>query len=117
MKRLSSISYKANGKVHTESIWIQRAEATDTVLVLQLFIDKETNKPVITESQDGVKQYQVSEFGENGRYAYISINAMKALLANGQVREINGSKWVALTLTPLSPTMEQFDKAPVVAKV
>ena len=116
MKRLSQITYKpaASKPAVTESIWIQNfpANHTDSSILMQLFLDKNSNKPVVNTNRDGIKQYQVSVYGTEA-YAYIPVNAMKALKVMGLARTMpNGQVWVQLPLVSMVPSMDDFNSAP-----
>ena len=114
MKRKQTLNYKVNGTTVNESIWVQNCTAEDSELILQLFKDKESGKPVMTMNREEVQCYQVSEFGEHGRFAYVSINAMKVLLKMGRVRETDSGVYVHLTLGSLVPTLAEFSSAKLV---
>ena len=114
MKRLSQVTYKPASKpAVTESIWIQNfpENCVDDYILLELFLDKVTGKPVTTVNKDGIKQYQVSL--ANSAYAYISITAMSALKKLALAKKIHDKVWVKLVLTPMVPTLQDFDEAPV----
>ncbi len=114
MKRLSQVTFKpsATKPVITESIWIQNfpTSHTGTSILMQLFIGKD-NKPVINTNKDGVKQYQVSIYGTDA-YAYVPVNAMKALKALSLAKTINDKVWVNLPLVSTVPSMADFNSAP-----
>ena len=114
MKRLSQVTYKpANKPTVTESIWIQEfpTDCVDDYILLELFLDKDTGKPVTTVNKDGIKQYQVSL--ANSAYAYVSVTAMTALKKLGLAKQIGDKVWVKLVLTAMIPTLEDFESAPV----
>ena len=116
MKRLSQVSYlptKTAKQAVTESIWIQNFPTNHqgNSILMQLFLDKEDKKPVINTNKDGVKQYQVSIYGTEC-YAYIPINAMKALKALELAKTIGEQVWVKLPLVSMVPTMDDFNNAP-----
>jgi len=114
MKRLSQVTFKQASKLVTESIWIQNfpASHTDTSILMQLFIDKDSGNPVINTNQNGTKQYQVSIYGTE-TYAYVPVSAMKALKALGLARTIAERVWVQLPLVSMIPSIAEFNSAPV----
>lgn len=115
IKKLAQVSYKpsATKPVVTEDIWIQNfpTDHKGNHILMQLFMDTETNKPVTTKNQDGKQQYQVNIYGTE-TYAYVPVTAMKALKALGLAKDIDGKIWVQLTTVSMVPTMAQFNSAP-----
>lgn len=113
MKRLSQIQYTANKKLVTEDIWVHNIPANfnDDAILLQLFLDKETKQPVVNTNQNGEKQYQANIYGTE-TYAYIPVNAMKALKALELAKAMNDQVWVKLPLRSVVPSMRDFNNAP-----
>ena len=114
MRRRATVTFSdKNGEVHHNQIWVQRLKDTDiqgNSVILKLYRD-EDNQAVLTEDNDGTPQYQVSLPVEEGPYAYVPVNAMKALIATNSVRtnETNET-WVKITLDPISPSLGMFNK-------
>ncbi len=113
-KRKASVKYTKGAKKTpvVEDIWIQNFPVgyQGNSILMQLFLDKETGKPVITHNQDGVKQYQVSLYG-TPTYAYVTITAMTALKALGNAKLIDEQVWVKLDVTSMVPSMADFNNA------
>ena len=114
MKRKQTLNFKQNGVQVSETIWVQNCTPEDTDLILQLFVDKESQKPVMSVNRDEVSCYQISEFGENGRFAYVSVSAMKVLIKMGRVRETDSGIYIHLTLGSLVPSLSEFASAKLV---
>ena len=111
MKRKQTLNFKQSGVSVTEVIWVQNCTPEDSDIILQLFVDKESGKPVMSTNRDEVQCYQVSEYGDNGRFAYISVSAMKVLIKMGRVRETDSGIYVHLTLGSLVPSLSEFSSA------
>jgi len=114
MKRKQTLNFKQSGQSVTETIWVQNCTPEDSDLILQLFVDKESGKPVMSTDRNEIQNYQVSEYGENGRFAYVSVSAMKVLIKMGRVRETDSGIYIHLTLSALTPSLEEFANAKVV---
>jgi len=120
MRRRATITYKTSkGLVH-DTIWIQNLVQEDIVnnaVLLKVFYD-ENNKAVVSTNNDQVQQYQASVPVQDGAFAYIPVNAMKALVAVGRVKDLeNEGKWLQLVLDPLRPPMTAFNLATAVKKI
>lgn len=122
-KRRATVQYRTGSgtkaKVVTERIWINGLDAQQSRgndIMLKLYRD-EAGKAVTTENRDGDQQYQCSIPVEDGAYAYIGINAMKALVATSRVRELDEDQWVHLTFDSLTPSYADFAKAQAVKEV
>ena len=121
MRRRTTITYKTSAKAEptSEAIWIQNLEETNVqnnVVLLRLNKD-EDGKAILTPNQDGAMQYIVSIPVKGGAYAYVSTEAMKALLAFGAVREVQEDVWVSLLLDPLQPNLRDFNKGTTISKL
>lgn len=124
-RRRSTIRYKtgtgAKAKVVADTIWVQQLnpdQARGTDIYLQLF-KGEDGKAVLTEDNKGVVQYQCSIPMQGEAYAYIPVNAMKALIATSRVRtlEEDGTTWIHLTFDSLTPSHSDFARATAVTEV
>ena len=111
MKRKQTLNFKQAGVSVTETIWVQNCTPEDSDIILQLFVDKESGKPVMSTNRDEVQCYQISEYGDNGRFAYISVSAMKVLIKMGRVRETGSGIYVHMTLGSLVPSLSEFSSA------
>lgn len=113
MKRVSNIAYTVAKKTVNESIWIQNfpEDHQGNEILMQLFIGKD-GKPVLTQNNEGVSQYQLNIYGTKA-YAYVSVKAMSALKAMGLAKKLeNDQVWVKLSLQSVIPSMEEFNRAP-----
>jgi hypothetical protein len=122
-KRRATVQYKtgsgAKAKIVSDRIWIQGLDVVQSRgndIMLKLYRD-EQDKAVLTTNRDGDKQYQCSIPVEAGAYAYIGVNAMKALVATSRVRELDGEQWVHLTFDSLTPSVSDFARATAVKEV
>ena len=119
-RRKCTVSYKVKDEVVNESIWIQQLnqeQARSKGIVLRLQYD-ESGNAVISENNTGIKQYQVSEPISGGAYGYVPVNAMKALMASGRVRQLSEKEvWVHLVFDNLVPSPAEFNSAPIVTKL
>lgn len=122
-RRRATVRYNTgtakNPKVQAEQIWInqldgQQAKGDD--IILKLYLD-EDGKAVLTPDREGNLQYQCSIPVEGGAFAYISVNAMKALVATSRVRDIDGDNWVHLSFDNLTPTVSEFARATAIKEV
>jgi hypothetical protein len=109
--RISTVSYKLGAQLVSEPIYIQGANKdTDRVIMLRLYRDS-NNNAVLSTSKKGVKQYQFSEPFEGGMFAYVSVNATKALIALNRIRKIRNQDWLELELSSMVPSPEEFASA------
>lgn len=122
-RRKATVRFKtgtgAKAKVVAETVWIQQLDAEQVKgddIILKLYRD-ENGKAVLTNDRDSKPQYQCSIPVEGGAYAYVGVNAMKALVATSRVRELDGDQWVHLTFDPLSPSISDFARATAVKEV
>ena len=122
-KRRATVRFKtgtgAKAKVVAEAIWIgnlDQDQAKGSDIFLKLY-RAEDGKAVVTENQAGEKQYQCSIPIEGGAYAYVGVNAMKALVATSRVREVDGEQWVHLSFDSLTPSPADFARATAVKGV
>lgn len=122
-RRRATVRFKTGtgtkAKVVAEQIWIQQLDAEQVKgddIILKLYRDEE-GKAVITNDRDSKPQYQCSIPAEGGAFAYVGVNAMKALVATSRVRELDGDQWVHLTFDPLAPSFGEFAKATAVKEV
>lgn len=116
MRRRATITFSIKKGTKTElvheTIWIQNIKPEDiqnNSIILKLFRDQDNNA-VITTNNNDKPQYQVSLPIEDGAYAYIPVDAMKALLALNSVRTLNANEtWVRLVLDPIQPSHSVFN--------
>ena len=122
-KRKSTIRYNTgtakSPKIQAEQIWINQLDATQAKgsdIILKLYRD-ENGKAVLTADKEGKPQYQCSIPVEDGAFAYISVPAMKALVATSRVRDVDGDHWVHLSFDNLTPTVGEFARATAIKEV
>lgn len=116
IKRRSSITYKTGEELITDTVWINNLQPEDingNTVLLKLFRD-EDGEAVTTPSQEGALQYQCSLPIKDGAFAYVPVNAMKALISMKRVRKLNDEEWVQLVLDPIQPSLSSFNKAETV---
>lgn len=122
-KRKSTVRYNVgtakSPKIQAETIWINQLDATQAKgsdIILKLYRDEE-GKAVLTSDKEGHPQYQCSLPIEDGAFAYIGVNAMKALVATSRVREIDGDHWVHLSFDNIAPSVGEFARASAIKEV
>lgn len=118
-RRRSTVTYKAGEELVHDRIWVQAIKPEDiqgNTILLKLFREQD-GEAVLTQNNDGELQYQVSLPIQDGAYAYIPINAMKALVAMNSVRTLDDETWVQLVLDPIQPSMRDFSKAQSISDI